>query len=359
VGRVSLVALLSVGAVQGPPASETPSAIAGRLTDAKDEVQLKAIAEELNLFLVQPIVPRKRVGLVIEVRNSVAAEAIFSSGPLAIGTRAVPRDVLDALRAAARDDNPRVGLEALYAFGVLAVQPSGNARHDLLRACGPDLAAFLGSADPATRYAAARVLGRVFSHRTEDPPLDTTVGDALIAALNDADSAVRLAAMDALGGVREPRAVQGLAQLVEYYGNGREGDAALNALARIAHAGSAPLLTATLASKSTAERVIAIEGLARIGDPAALPPIQAAASRDRSDAAMLALAFATAMLSSGAIDPIVDALARSKLRDQAKPYLVDLASKRRAVVEPFERHADARVRADIADAVALARLAER
>ena len=38
----------------------------------------------------------------------------------------MPMEVLDALRAAARDDNPRVRLEAVYAFGVLAVEQAAT-----------------------------------------------------------------------------------------------------------------------------------------------------------------------------------------------------------------------------------------
>ena len=48
--------------------------LAATITDSEDAIQLEAIAAELNLFLVDKIVPRKRVGLIVEVRNSVAAE---------------------------------------------------------------------------------------------------------------------------------------------------------------------------------------------------------------------------------------------------------------------------------------------
>ena len=94
--------------------------LAALVTDPQDEVQLEAIAAELNIFLAEPIVPRKRVGFIVEVRNSVLAEPAFSAGPLALGARPVPMEVLTALRLGARDDNPRVALEALYAFGALA-----------------------------------------------------------------------------------------------------------------------------------------------------------------------------------------------------------------------------------------------
>jgi HEAT repeat protein len=279
----------------------------------------------LNLFLAEPIVPRKRIGGVIEVRNELAAERVFSSGPFAIGTRPVPPEVLVALRTAWRDDNPRVGVEALYAFGVLAVQPSGAERHALLPASGPELVALTGTRDPMLRYAAIRVIGRVFAARAGDPPLDPMVGDALIAKLNDGDAAMRTVAMEALGSVRDERAAQGLAELFEYHGRTREGDAALDALAHIAHSSSAPVFKAALNGKSTVQRVIAIEGLGRIGDASALPAVRAAADRDRSDAVALAASFADAKLANGGTTAISDALTRPRLRDQAQGYLNELA----------------------------------
>jgi len=328
--------------------------LAAGITSAKDDVQLKAIADELNLFLVEPVVPRKRVGFVIEVRSNISAEAIFSSGPLAIDlTRPVPPEVLTALRTATRDENPRVGIEAMYAFGILAVQPSGAARQQLLRDSGPELTSFLGVADPAMRYTALRVIGRVFAHRASDRSADPSVGDAVIGSLNDTDAAVRIVAMEALGALREQRAVQGLAQLFEYHGRGDEGDAALDALARIAHQSSAPVFTAALTSKSSVQRVIAIEGLARLKDASALPAIQAAATRERNDAAALALAFANAMIANGPIGPLIDAVSRPKLRDQAKGYLVDLAPQRHAELEAL------RQQPEIADVLALAKLREQ
>jgi len=240
--------------------------LAAAVTDTVDQVQLEAIAAELNIFLAERIVPRRRVGLVIERRSAVVAEPMFSLGPLAIGPRPVPIEVVTALRTAGRDDNPRVAIEALYAFGVLAIEPAGNARRDLLRASGPELAAMLGVADPAIRYGAARVIGRLYAQRPQDGPVEEIVGDAMISALNDGDRAVRVAAMQALGAMRYERGVQALADLFDYYGKGEPAAAALDALARIAHPTSAALMTAQLASKTTALRGIAIEGIARLGD---------------------------------------------------------------------------------------------
>src|SRR5207253_1823470 len=156
-------------------------------------------------------------GFVIEKRTPIEAEAAFSAGPLVLGARPVPPEVLTALRAAARDDNPRVALEALYAFGTLSSEPRGAARRELLRMSGLDLAAMIGVQDASKRFAALRVIGRLFARRAEDegvdPSLLQAVGDAAITALNDKDRAVRSAAMDALGSMRYERGLRALTDL--------------------------------------------------------------------------------------------------------------------------------------------------
>ena len=305
------------------------------ISDPQDEVQLEAIAAELNIFLAEKIVPRRRIGRVIEVRNAVMAEPLFSTGPLAIGSRPVPAAVLTALRGASRDDNRRVGLEALYAFGVLAVEPGGTARRDLLR------------------YAAIRVLGRVFSKRSDDPPIDPVVGDAIVGALNDRDNAVKRAAMQALGDLRHDRAVQALTELFQFHAKGPLAEASLDALARIAHPGSGPLFIDVLATKTATLKGIAIEGLARLGDTLQLPAIEKALAEERSDPTRLAGRFAAAMLAKASIEPIAEALARPKLRDQAKQYLIELAPGRTSALAPLLQDPTARVRIDAVDAIAL------
>jgi HEAT repeat protein len=323
------------------------------IADRHDQVQLEAIAAELNIFLAEKIVPRKRVGLVIEVRNAVMAEPLFSSGPLVIGARPVPGAVLTALRTASRDDNRRVGLEALYAFGVLAVEPGGAARRELLRVTGADVAALIGAVDPALRYAALRVLGRVFAKRAGDPPIETTVGDAIVGALNDRDDAVKAAAMHALGEMRYDRGVQALTDLFQYHANGPLAEAALDALARIAHPGSVPLFATVLSSRTPSLKGIAIEGLARIGDAQQLPAIESALAGERSEPTLLTGRFAAAMLSNGPIDPIAEALARPKLRDQAKQYLIELAAGRTELFSRLLQDPTSHIRADVVDALAL------
>jgi HEAT repeat protein len=340
--RIRALQLLRDGAF---PEAAVPIALL--ITDARDEVQLEAIAAELNIFLVEKIVTKKRVAGIVEVRNAIAAEAAFTAGPGVIGPQPVPFEVLTGLRAASRDDNPRVGLEAIYAFGVLCGEPAAGGRRDLLRTAGPDVAALVGAADPAMRYAAVRVMGRLFAHRPDDEPIEATVGDAVIAALNDSDRAVKAAALQALGAMHYDRAVQALTDLFQYYGKGETAEAALDALARIANPASVPLFVQQLTGKSSALRGIAIEGLARAGDATKVADIQTAAGADRSDTIALAVAFANARLANGSIDRIIEATTKSKLRDQAREYLVELAPGR---TEAFRRHLmdpDARVRLEV------------
>jgi HEAT repeat protein len=330
--------------------------LARLIVDPRDEVQLEAIAAELNIFLAEKIVPRRRVGFIVELRTPVAADAIFTTGPLAVGPRPVPIEVLDALRTAARDDNPRVRLEAMYAFGVLAVEPGGDRRRELLRTSGPDLAAMIGAVDPAHRYAALQVIGRVFERRLHDEPIDQGVGDAVIGALNEKEAAMQAAAMHALGAMRYQRAVQGLMDLFQYHGKGGMAETALDAIAHIAHPSSVSLLVAQLASKNATLKGIAIEGLARAGDRSRLGDVQSAIGVDRNGSLQLAGSFASVMLSGAAVEgmaPIVEALANPRLREQARWYLIEAAPGRTQAFTRYLQDPDPVVRAALADALGL------
>lgn len=323
------------------------------LTDPQDDVQLEAIAAELNIFLAEKIVSRKRVGFVVEVRTPIVAEAAFSSGPLAVGSRPVPLEVLAALRAAGRDENSRVGVEALYTFGVLAVEPGGAARRELLSVSGPDLAAMIGAPDAARRFAAIRVLGQLFTRRPQDEPVEETVGDAVVGALNDNDRAVRAAAMQTLGSMRYERGLQALADLFAHYGKGDLAMGALDAVARIAHPSSAPLLASQLTARNAILRTIGIEGLARVGDASKLADIQSALGNERSDTVLLAGRFAEAVLANSSIDPIVEAMTHPRLREQARQYLIELAPGRSSAFAGQIQNPDARIRLDVVDALGL------
>ena len=72
--RMRAVQLLKAAAY---PEAAVP--LAKVVTDPEDEIQLEAIAAELNVFLAEKIVPRKRVGFIVEVRNKISAETALIS----------------------------------------------------------------------------------------------------------------------------------------------------------------------------------------------------------------------------------------------------------------------------------------
>jgi HEAT repeat protein len=199
-----------------------------------------------------------------------------------------------------------------------------------------------------------RVIGRVYEKRSQDDPIDQTVGDAIITLLNDKDRAVKVAAMQALGAMRYERSVQALIDLFQYYGKGEMAAASLDALARIAHSSALAVLASQLASKDAPLRGIAVEGLARLGDRARLAGIQTALGSERNESVRLATAFAAAMLTNAPIDSVAEGLTRPRLRDQAKQYLVELAVGRPTLLTRQAQDPDARIRADVADVLALA-----
>jgi HEAT repeat protein len=109
-----------------------------------------------------------------------------------------------------------------------------------------------------------------------------------------------------------------------------------------------------LGAKSDALKGIAVEGIARLGDPAKLPDVEAALVGKYADATMLTGAFARGMLSNASLDPIAEALSKPKLRDQARGYLVELAPGRLALFSRYLQDPDPRMRADVADVLYLA-----
>jgi hypothetical protein len=254
----------------------------------------------------------------------------------------VPVEVLTALRTAVRDDNRQVGLEALYAFGSVAVEPGGSRRRDMLRSAGPDLAALIGAADPALRLAAVRVIGRLFLKRPQDQPIEPDVGDAVVSALNDNDNAIKSAAMSPLGAMRYERAVQALTDMFQHYGRGDLGMSAFDALARIAHPSSAALFSAQLEGKNAALKEIAIEGLGRIGDRSKLSDV-AAVQGERNDSLLLAAASRRCFSRTSVPIDSRRTLAQPRQREQARQYLVEIAAGRRTAFNRQAQDPDARL----------------
>ncbi len=347
------VRLKAVRLLKSTAYPEAAVPLASVVTDPEDEVQFEAIAAATNIYLAEKVVPKRRVALVVEVRNRIGAEAVFSEGPFGLNERVVPDELLSALLRASRDQNSRVALDALYSFGALAENRSPAARLSLRSVAGPDLTGLLGVPELELRIAAARVIARLYERRGLDPAVDETVGDSVVRAVNDPDRNMRFAAMDALGAMRYERGVKALADLYQYYRRNEIGVAAVQALARIGHVSSVPIFQQWLSSKDWLDRLVAIEGLARVGESSHAAQIRTMLVKEKNESVLLSGRFSDVLLATSGFEPLVDALTKPKLHDQAMRYLIEAAHGRTAALAGPARHASPEVRRDVADALGL------
>jgi HEAT repeat protein len=312
---------------------EAIAPLAPLVGDQYDDVQLEAIAAELGFFLDQDVRTKKMVAFVIEKRSSGIALEAFDLGPYVVWPRQAPPALLDALLQAVDDESPKVRLEAIYAFGVVARPPlSPEQQAKLLKA--------LDHYDPAIRSGAARVI-----ERQKFPGM----GDALIKAVNDSRPEVRYAAMRALGAVREARAVPALNEQLAYYKKGEGAWSALQALALIGAADSVPAFSERLQDKDPYIRRAAAEGLGRAGDTKSLDALERLATTDDSAMVRLASAFALQKLGRNYTARLVDLMSNEKIVQQGQDYLVELGPSIVSVAAPRLQEPDVMVRAAIAD----------
>jgi HEAT repeat protein len=312
--------------------------MAALLLDGNDNVQFEAISALLKLYTVRDDLARRRWGVgAIATKNETPSlpEIAFEAGPLATIPAAVPAEVVTNLSSVMRqDDSGRIRLAAAYALGVLAAPSMGQMADAAVTLVSNNTVFALSHKDAATRQVVARVAGRVFAP-APGATASVAIGDALVASMNDPDPLVRRWAMDSLGLLRYDRAVQALTDHSSYYGKGEEGAAALHALARIANPASAPVLRALLANGYIPFRVIAIEGLGRIGDMTALPQIAESATSAREASVALAEAFARFLLDQPDIVAIADSLERPGTGLQARVYLAEIATTRPVAIHPL------------------------
>ena len=313
---------------------EAIAPIAPLVADADDDVQLEAIAAELSFFLVdQDMRTRKMVGFVIEKRSSGIAPEAFDLGPLAVWPRTAPPQLIDSLLQAIDDENSRVRVEAIYAFGIVAHPPLTPAQQ-------AKLVKALDHYDPAIRSGAARVIERQKFPGT---------GDALLKAVNDSHAEVRYAAMRALGAIHDERAVSALTEQLAYYRKGEGAWSALDALALIAAPASVPAFKERLQDKDPYIRRAAAEGLGRAGDASMADTLERMVTADDSAMVRLACAFALQKLGRNYAGRIIDLMSDAKVIAQAQEYLIELGPAFVTVIAPRLQEPDPAVRAAIAD----------
>jgi HEAT repeat protein len=305
--------------------------IAPLVNDPVEQIQLEAIQAELSFFLVEKVPERKRVGLLLEVRNRGRVAAMFDRGPLAVWPKAAPPEVIQELLKAVDDDSGRVRIEAIYAVGIVGGTGfPADSQAALIKA--------LDHYDAGVRAAAARVIGRLDIKAATDP---------LIKSLDDSDREVRYAAMRALGDIEESRAVKTLTDQLIYYGKGEGAVAALEALAAIADPSSVPVFIQHLTSKDPLMRRAAAEGLGRAGDASQAAVLETGAGNDLSGSTRAAMAFALQKLGRNYVARLVDFLSSDDLAPQVQEYLIELGAEIENELLPRLQEPDEVIRARV------------
>ena len=242
-----------------------------------------------------------RHGIDVQARRLDVAFDAFASPtiPVTPGSFATPLAILTTGTGADR-------IDAAFAFGILAGRSGRAASPQELAAAAQSFVVMITSTDWRTRVAGARVAGRVLAAPWEPdaprPTLPAGLLDGLFAMLNQDGDADQLAAMDALGLIREKTAVTSLIERYRYYRTAN----------KRAPAGGA------------------LEALARIGDPSAVPLVRELSGdkwAEGRDATALAIAFARErLLHDGSIAVINLALDDRSRRGQARGYLAELGA---------------------------------
>ena len=282
--------------------------IAQLAADPIDEIQLEALETLLRFYIVEVPTGTRRLAGVFETGRKDPGEAAFQIGPYQLLPRAVPDALKDGLAKAMRDDQPRIRREATWTLGAIVPPPAGAAAEAAL-------AANLRDPDDGVRAAAARVAGAVRA---------ASLGDALVAAMNDARDEVQLAAMRALGDIGEKRASRALRERFVHDQRGPGAEAALDGLARLADPASQPVFFEQVGSKDADLRRAAFEGLARLGDVAAIRAVETRTSNERDRTVRLARAFALARDGGRGLPELTQALGDDRRAEQAMAYLVEL-----------------------------------
>jgi HEAT repeat protein len=309
--------------------------LAPLVNDPLDPIQLEAIAAELSFFLVRDLPERRRVGLVVEVRNRGAAAEAFELGPLAVWPRPAPSELVTALLRAVDDENTRVRMEAIYAAATI---PKGQLSLDDEQL----LSKALDHYDPVVRTGAAHFAGRAGVKG---------VADALVKSISDSSPEVRYASMRALGLLRDERVIPTLVEQLKVYGKGEGAWSALDALAHIAHPSSAAVFTERLADKDPNLRRAAAEGLGRLGDKASVSALETGAGNDPSAMVRAAMAFALQKMGRNYVPRLIEFLddQDKKVVLQVQNYLIELGQPVEKELLPSLQEPDESLRAAVAE----------
>ncbi|MCG6921296.1 MAG: HEAT repeat domain-containing protein [Acidobacteria bacterium] len=301
-------------------------ALVTSLQDGDPKVREQAIGA-----LVEMYSERERSGAVARFLQSFSDEFTRPSVP---PYTTVDPAVFQGLAGTLRDEETHLRAESAQAIGILGGTSVAS-----------DLVMALQDPEADVRGAAATALVKVGT--AED-------GKALIPLLADESSQVRNRAIEAIGILRVREAGPALRELYEQHKRRALGTRVLSAMSLTGDPSQADLYRELLGSTDPERRRLAVEGLARISDPATLPGFKKDFQREGNTDVQLAYNFAIALLGDRAfIDSIVLNLSASGRRgERMRDYLVELGPSFTEDLYPYLGDQDAGVRAALADVLA-------
>jgi HEAT repeat protein len=268
------------------------------------------------------------------------------------------RDEDETVRRAALEhiaflDNPRVLPTLLDALERDTPQARAAAARALARIDKDEaragLAAALSDEDSWVRYFAARALAE---------HCDSAVFDALVGlAESDPAAQVRIASIDAIGSLRDRRAVP-LLQRLTADRHEEVAAAALTALGRVAQADGLPALLEAVRSDSSARRSAAVQALAAHGSAEAVASLEWTAAADPDPAVWHAAIDGLGMVAGSggqaahsAVDALVTLLSDTSRREAAARVVAKLPPARIGDVARGLRHPHPSVRSGTVEAL--------
>lgn len=295
--------LQALGKLEAADYTAAAEAVAPLVTDADDSVQAAAIDTELTFFLTERLTAVRILGV---GSGKSRAQLAFDTGPLVRTAAPAPPVLVDRLMTAMRDENARIRFDAVHALGFIAEPPLSDAQ-------AAALSDGLDHYDPVMRTATARVVGRL-RVRGAAPKL--------LAALDDSNANVRQYAIEALGWLREDRALSALRSIV--IRRAEFSYDALLALARIGAADDRTLFRQRLSDRQTVVRRAAAEGLGRLHDDPSAGTLEQLLKTDPSNEVRLAAAYALQRLGQVQTHVIAAMLVLKDEGAQARDYLLEL-----------------------------------
>ena len=230
--------------------------------------------------------------------------------PLPVGSflsfGSVDSRVVEALKLVVlHDAESSLRRHAAYGLGVLEADKAVDS-----------LASSVHDSDKAVRRESVDALGRIGTN---------AAGDVLRSMLSENKGAITARIVDSLGAMRYNLAATELIQVYDANLNKSLGDRALKALALMGAREARGVFYFQMTSKDKNRRRWAVEGLGRLDDDSLVDALIKDFLREPDPSVQLAYCFAIARLGrSEFIDRVALSLAKSKLRQQAYNYGVEL-----------------------------------